>query len=109
MIGPSVTVLYGIQGVPAKSAQLHRVNIPMIKFELINNFCVARLLRFNFEVTAGFESLFSSMTSQESRRSACFESFRAGRTAKETADFFCYPLRTVYDLEKRFDEEIAAG
>lgn len=49
------------------------------------------------------------MSTQETRRSACFEAFRAGRTAKETSDFFNYPLRTVYDLKKRFDEEVVAG
>ena len=48
------------------------------------------------------------MTTQESRRSACFEAFRAGRTAKETADFFIYSLRNVCDLQRHFDK-VAVG
>ena len=81
----------------------------MMLLELIVNFCVARLLRFNFKVKASFKSFCISMTTQESRSSACFETVRAGMIAKETADFFNYPLRTVYDLKRRFDEEVAFG
>lgn len=81
----------------------------MMMYELTANFCVVRFLRFNFKVKASFKSFCSTMTTQESRRLACFEAFRAGKTVRDTADFFNYSLRSVYDLKKRFDEELAAG
>lgn len=49
------------------------------------------------------------MSSEQDRRSAVVCGLRAGRSAKEIAEFHHIPLRTVYDIKKRFDEAVEEG